>query len=172
MFNYKIIIDGIYNVISQKHTFFELLLNITFVLIIFLLIVIFYWDSINRSIIKKNRCKIHINNEDKNYNVEVIDSKNNKLLKISYDNSNKHNYKVDCLCPVGDVVNKFNNFYVYNNDIKKTEQGEKFCKCDKEYANDFGEENNYRYIGDQFLMDYYGDINNNHYKSYELKFPN
>jgi signal transduction histidine kinase len=61
MFNYKIFIDDIYNVISQKHTFFELLLNITFVLIIFLLIFIFYWDSINRSIIKKNRCKIHIN---------------------------------------------------------------------------------------------------------------
>jgi hypothetical protein len=164
MFNYKIFIDGIYNVISQKQTFFEILLNITFVLIIFLLIVIFYWDSINRSIIKKNRCKIHINNEDKNYNVEVLDNNNNKLVNISYDNTSKHNVKVDCVCPTGDVINKFN-IYAYNHESKTREQRDKICKCDSDYTT-FADD--YKYTGDQFLVDYY---NANQYNLL-LEFPN
>ena len=51
MINIKGIIDDIFIIISKKQTLFEFLLNLSFVLIIFAIIVIFYWDSINRSII-------------------------------------------------------------------------------------------------------------------------
>lgn len=165
MFNYKIFIDDIYNVISQKHTFFELLLNITFVLIIFLLIFIFYWDSINRSIIKKNRCKIHINNEDKTYNIKVISKdENKKLVNISYDSTKDHNIKIDCLCPAGNVVNNFENIEYYNYNDNKFKQMEKICKCDNDYKT-----NEFNYIGDEFLVDFYNTRNKDNTR---LEFPN
>jgi len=165
MFNYKIFIDDIYNVISQKHTFFELLLNITFVLIIFLLIFIFYWDSINRSIIKKNRCKIHINNEDKTYNIKVISKdENKKLVNISYDSTKDHNTKIDCLCPAGNVVNNFGNIQYYDYNQNTLKKMEKICKCDNDYTSD-----DFNYIGDQFLVDFYNTKNKDNTR---LQFPN
>lgn len=158
MINLKVLIDDFYNILNTKQTFFELLLNLSFVLILLIIAVIFYWDSINRSIINNSRCKIIMNNEDNIFNLFAYDKeKTAKLFDISYDNTKKHNVKISCACPVGDQQNKFNvPYYDYetqtvNKDLYK------YCKCDKDYSA-AASIDTYTLEGDAFLTDYYKDI--------------
>jgi len=52
MINIKYLFDDIYMVMMKKQTIFEIVLHLSFILIVFLLIVIFYWDTIKRNILK------------------------------------------------------------------------------------------------------------------------
>jgi len=161
MINIKGIIDDIFIIISKKQTLFEFLLNLSFVLIIFAIIIIFYWDSINRSIIHNSRCKVSIDNTDSTYNLDVFNKDNNKLFNISYDNTNEHNVKIECSCPEGETINKFPIPY-YNNKDNKVEQLSKYCYCDKNYNYTTESLNDFKLDGDGFMVDYYGDL----FKSY------
>ena len=67
MINLNLIINEFYNIFNRKQTFFEIILNLSFILILVVIAIIFYWDSINRSIIKNSRCKVMINSEDDSY---------------------------------------------------------------------------------------------------------
>jgi uncharacterized membrane protein len=116
MINLKILISDFYNILNTKQTFFELLLNLTFVLILLIIAVIFYWDNINRSIINTSRCKIIMNNEDNIFNLYAYKSdKSAKLFDISYDNTSGTN--INMLLPskekvksTGFEVIKFNQY--------------------------------------------------------------
>ena len=147
----------IFNIISKKQSLFEFLLNLSFVLIIFAIAIIFYWDSINRSIIHNNRCKITIDNEDLTYNLKVYGKENANIFDISYDNTKEKNIKIDCSCPAGDQINKFNIPY-YNNRDKKVEQLEKYCYCSKKYQYTTDKLSELTFNGDAFLVDYYDNL--------------
>ncbi len=168
--NFKIIIDDIFNIISKKQSFFEFLLNLSFVLIIFAIVVVIYWDSINRSIINTNRCKINIDNDDLTYNIKVYnpDKENANIFDISYDNSVDKNIKIDCSCPAGDTINKFNIPY-YNNKDRKVQQLEKYCYCSQNYQYD--NLTSLKTEGDAFLVDYYDNIFNRYTNGYQFNEP-
>jgi hypothetical protein len=157
MINIKGIIDDIFIIISKKQTLFEFLLNLSFVLIIFIVIVIFYWDSINRSIIHNSRCKVSIDNSDATYNLKVSNEKNISLFDISYDNTNEHNVKIECACPVGEQINKFQIPY-YNNKNDKVEQLSKYCYCEDNYQYENLALDNFKLDGDAFMIDYYDNL--------------
>lgn len=174
MINIKGIIDDIFIIISKKQTLFEFLLNLSFVLIIFAIIIIFYWDSINRSIIHNSRCKVSIDNTDSTYNLDVFNENNNKLFNISYDNTEEHNVKIECSCPEGEKINKFAIPY-YNNKDNKVEQLSKYCYCENDYSYTDDKLDKFKLDGDGFMVDYYDDL----FKSYssgvlrdnKLEFP-
>ena len=154
MINLKILISDFYNILNTKQTFFELLLNLTFILILLIIAVIFYWDSINRNIINTSRCKIIINNDDANYNLDVFSkTKNAKLFNISYDNNKAHNVKINCACPVGTTLNDFKIPYFDYQDQKVNTNLYKHCMCDQEYKEN--DTLDYNFNGDAFLVDYY-----------------
>ena len=157
MINIKGIIDDIFVIISKKQTLFEFLLNLSFVLIIFIVIVIFYWDSINRSIIHNSRCKVSIDNTDATYNLKVSNKDNVNLFDISYDNTDQKNVKIDCACPIGEQINKFEIPY-YNKKDEKIDQLYKYCYCENNYNYDRINLNNHILDGDAFMVDYYKDL--------------
>ena len=69
MFNFGILINKFYDIFNKQQTIFEIILNLSFVLILFIIAFIFYWDSINRSVINTSRCKAIIKNDDSTYTV-------------------------------------------------------------------------------------------------------
>jgi hypothetical protein len=154
---YKSIINSFNEVLTKKLSFFELLLNISFVLIIGLIIFIFYWHNINWKIAKLNRCKINLNSEGSIYNLYASYDQT-KLYKVRYDNSTKHNVSIDCVCPTGNIPNTFK-VPAYNAETNKTEIIPKYCSCDKFY--DTTEKDKIYYNGDNFLIDFYRNKFNN-----------
>lgn len=159
MITFKKIIDNIFIIISKKQTLFEFLLNFSFVLIIFAIATLLYWDNINRSIISNNRCKISIDNEDLTYNLKVYNPNkdNANIFDISYDNTNKNNIKIDCSCPVGETINKFGIPY-YDKKDEKIRQVEKYCYCNKDYSYNQEDLTKLSFDGDAFLVDYYDKL--------------
>ena len=158
------IINNFTNAFSKGFTVIEIIMNVSFILIILLIIYIFYWHSINRKVAKLNRCKINLNTEGSIYNI-YVKHKQTKLYKIKYDNTEDNNVTVDCVCPVGNMPNKFE-VKAYNKRKNKVESSNKYCNCDKFY--NLNDKDALKYSGDDFLVDYYKkDINNN--KS--LEFP-
>ena len=164
MIKIKLLFDDIYNILIQKQTLFEFILNLSFILIIFIIIVVLYWDSINRKIIKTGRCRITLDNSDSMYNVSIYDKKDNtSVLNISYDNTPNHTYDVKCTCPTGEYVNKFEDIPIYNPIGDKFEGITKYCYCDSEkYAENIYDNivHKFKYNdiildGDTFLVNYY-----------------
>lgn len=166
MINIKYLFDDIYMVMMKKQTIFEILLHLTFILIIFLLIVIFYWDTIKRNILKTARCKITMDNSDSQFNVRLFDKNtNSSIININYDNTKKHNNKIDCVCPRGNELNNFKDIPVFNSDTKKVEKVDKICYCDDNYKKNIYDENigaldndNILLDGDSFLVNFYGGL--------------
>jgi len=184
MINIKYLFNDIYNVMMKKQTIFEIILHLSFILIIFILIIIFYWDTINRKIIKTSRCKISLDNSDNLYNLRIFDkTTNSSIININYDNTKQHNYKIDCVCPTGNELNIIKNIPVYNNQEKKVEMIEKNCYCDQNYYNNIYDDSiggldndNIILDGDSFLVNFYGglldDIKNvKGTKDKQLSFP-
>lgn len=163
MINIKYLFDDIYMVMMKKQTLFEIMLHLSFILIVFMLIVIFYWDSIKRNIIKTSRCKITLDNSDNMYNVRIFDkTTNSSIININYDNTKQHNYKIDCVCPTGNEINTIKNIPVYNYLDKKIEKVDKNCYCDQNYYNNIYNDTingldseNILLDGDNFLVNYY-----------------
>jgi hypothetical protein len=173
MFNFGILINKFYDIFNKQQTIFEIILNLSFILILFLIAFIFYWDSINRSVLNTSRCKAIIKNDDSNYTAYFysdVNTKNNKLFSISYDNTRSHNVKISCegVCnkastDAGAIQNNIEiPFYDYK-DQKIDKSYTKRCYCDKNYI-----ENNIGYSwhrdlgidGDEFLADYYKNFYN------------
>jgi Tfp pilus assembly protein PilE len=158
------IINNFTNAFSKGFTVIEIIMNVSFILIILLIIYIFYWHSINRKVAKLNRCKINLNTEGSIYNI-YVKHKQTKLYKIKYDNTDDNNVTVDCVCPVGNMPNKFE-VKAYNKRKNKVESANKYCNCDKFY--NLNDKNALNYSGDDFLVDYY---KNNINKNKHLDFP-
>ena len=156
---YETIINSFSDILTRGFSTYELLLNISFILIIGLIIFIFYWHNINRQIAKLNRCKINLNSEGSGsiYNLYTFYDQT-KLYKIRYDNTTKHNVSIDCTCPSGNIPNKFE-VPVYNIEKQELQKFNKYCVCDKSY--DLTEKNKIHVNGDGFLTAYYQNYDYN-----------
>ena len=157
MFNLKTLLNEFYDVFKQRQTLFEIILNISFIIILLAFAAIFYWDSINRSVINSSRCKVIINNEDVNYKIDVL-KKDEKLLTVSYDNTKQHNIRVDCACLTGPTTNLIP-FQYYDYKTQQLETIQRTCNCDTDYQVSSANNDNYSYIGDAFLVDFYKNTN-------------
>lgn len=153
---YSTIINSFYDILAKKFSGAELLLNISFILILGVIIYIFYWHNINRQISKLNRCKIALRSDGGIYNLYGLYD-NTKVYRVRYDNSTKHSVSVDCLCPKGNIPNKFK-IPIYNTEEHKNEEYEKYCMCDKSYDTD---KSKVYYKGDGFLTSYYDKYKKN-----------
>jgi len=185
--NIKDMFDDLYTVMAVKQTFFEFILHLTFILLIFLFAVIFYWDSINRSVINNGRCKVMLDNSDVVYDAQIFDKSTQlPIIRIQYDNTKDHKVKVDCVCPTGYELNPIKNIPVYNYKTQKVETVDKFCMCNDNYKShimsddiDMIDTNKITIDGDSFLAEYYenvlgfGPLNKGNYAEFEevLPFP-
>lgn len=145
------IINKINDVLSKPISPFELLLNLSFIIIIAIIIYILYWHFIYRKIAKINRCKINLNSTGSIYNLYAYHGPN-KIYNVNYDTTTNHNASVNCLCPQGNIPNNFK-IPIYNSTTDKTEIITKYCNCDKYYNTT--EKNKIYYDGDNFLINYY-----------------
>ena len=143
----------IVNVLSNGFSSFELLLNVSFLLILCLIIYIFYWHSINRNIAKINRCKINLNSGGGTFSIYGIYDKT-ILYNVKYDTANNNNVTITCSCPTGNTPNTFK-VKAYNTETARTETIKKHCICDRYYNTD--DNRNFYYNGDSFLVDYYSN---------------
>lgn len=148
-------INNFNNIFSKGFSTIEIIMNISFILIIFLIIYIFYWHTINRNIAKLNRCKINLNSQGSIYNV-YGKHKQTKLYKIKYNNTDRHEVSVDCVCPSGKVPNKFE-IKAFNSNTNNWDKADKYCYCDKYY--NLSNNKDLKFYGDDFLVDIYKDIN-------------
>jgi hypothetical protein len=146
------IINNFNNSFSKGFTAIEIIMNLSFILIIFLIIYIFYWHSINRKVSTLNRCKINLNSDGGSIYTIYGKHKQTKIYKIRYDNTEDHNVYIDCVCPIGNMPNKFE-VKAYNKRKDKFETAEKYCNCDKYY--NLNEKNALNYSGDEFLVSHY-----------------
>lgn len=152
-------IDSIYYVLTKKITFMEVALNLSFLLIVGIIIYIYYWDLINKQVFSSSKCKNNINiiNNSESYNyVNAKDVNNNNLYAIKYDKNTKTPI-VNCTCSFGNVVNNFKNIKVYDSsgtNGQKNKNIYKSCNCDKTYITDPLSQTNIYYSGDQFLVNY------------------
>ena len=129
------ILDEIYDIFTSPYYIGEFLLNLFFVILVIIITVIIYWDTINNMVSSKSRCKRQlniINNTNGEYLINARDKNNNKLFNISYNISAKST-NVECDCNEGDVVNTFENINVRNLRTNTDTTINKTCSCDKYY---------------------------------------
>lgn len=65
-------------------SFYELILNISFISLLIIIFTIFYWEYINNIIVNKSRCKKNmdlVNKSDGLYVLKAKDKENNDLFK-------------------------------------------------------------------------------------------
>lgn len=161
----KNFIDDIFFVLTKSITFSEVLLNVSFLLILGIISYIFYWDIINKQVFKSAKCKNNINlinSEGSYYYINAKDNNNNYLYDIRYDKTTKKSY-IDCKCPEGNAINNFKNikiFDIHATNEQKNVNKNKSCNCDKTYTVNPLTNNNIYYSGDQFLVDYMENNNN------------
>jgi len=174
MFNFGILINKFYDIFNKQQTIFEIILNLSFILILFIIGFIFYWDSINRNVINTSRCKAIIRNDDATYTANFYNdknTKNEKLFSISYDNSRNHNVKISCegVCnksssDPGVIPSTFSIPYFNYKEQNIDDTFMKKCYCDKQYTvaieQNSGSYSSLGIDGDEFLSDYYKDFYN------------
>ena len=162
------IVNLMSDILSKRYTLIELILHISFILIIFLIIYIFYWHSINRKVAKINRCKISLKNDGDIYSVYASYNQS-KLYKVDYNSNDTKDISIECTCPTGNVPNRFD-VPVYDVENKVSNIYNKYCVCDQNYATDTTNANNINYDGDEFLVDYYSNYLKD--KNTQMQFPN
>lgn len=131
----KLPLYQVYDAFRQGFNHYEFALNIIFILIVSILSMIFYWDSINSRVSATSRCKRQMDIYNKNKGEHIVQAKdksNNPLYKITYD-ANQNNTNVECTCKSGKYVNYFNNIPI--RDVKKNQDVkiDKICSCDQYY---------------------------------------
>jgi hypothetical protein len=135
------ILDEIYDIFTAPYYIGEFLLNLFFVILVIIITVIIYWDSINNMVSSKSRCKRQlniINNKNGEYLISARDKNNNRLFNISYNFSEKST-NVECDCNEGDVVNTFENIRVRNLRNNTDTTVDKTCSCEKYYDTGSGD---------------------------------
>jgi hypothetical protein len=74
------ILDEIYDIFTSPYYIGEFLLNLFFVILVIIITVIIYWDSINNMVSSKSRCKRQLNIIDNN--TSISNYKNTLVYKI------------------------------------------------------------------------------------------
>ena len=118
-----------------KFNFYELLLNVVFLLLVIIFISIIYWDNINKKVANDSRCKRQYEQYNKNTNkyiVNATDKDDNDLFKITYDIKERKT-NVECNCKKGNVINNFENIKVKSLKDNKDHKVNKSCSCEEYY---------------------------------------
>ena len=150
------LLNTINNIFNKNFSLFEILLNVSFILIISVIIYIVYWNLLNRKIANINRCKINLSSVGNFYNISSHYN-NKKMYSINYETGDSHNVSVNCSCPSGNIANNFK-IPVYNLNTNEMQIIDKYCFCDDFYNLNSGDGNkNIRYSGDEFLTNYYSN---------------
>ena len=157
------------NIFNKSFSLFEILLNVSFILIVSIIFYIIYWNLLNRKIANINRCKINLSSIGNYYNISSYYN-NKKMYSINYQTGDTRNVTVNCSCPTGNIANTFK-IPVYNDKTKDMQVIDKYCTCDDFYnLNSSDGTKNIRYSGDEFLTNYYS--NNFDTELATLKNPN
>lgn len=141
--------------LNFNFSFYEILLNISFISLLLIIINIFYWEYINHNIVNKSRCKKNMdlaNNSNGKYTIKATDKENNPLYEINYDLKKKRS-TIDCSCNKGGYENNFKSINI--RDLQKEEniKKDRVCYCNKKY--NIGDNNErIEYNGDQGLIRY------------------
>ncbi len=123
------------DIFKQQFHAGELFINLLFIILVIIISMIIYWDTINNSVAKHSRCKrqMDIYNKTKGmYVINALDKSRDPLYTISYD-INQNNTNVECSCKTGKYINYFNNIPVKNLRNNRDEKIDKICSCDKYY---------------------------------------
>ena len=157
----KIQFFKIFDILKEKISFSELLLNTLFIILLFIITSIIYWDTINSKVAQNSRCKkqLELSSSNKNtYNILATDKNNKPLFNISYDTS-QNNTNVECACNVGTFMNNFTKIPVRNLKNNTNSLIDKSCTCDKYYDIGYNNEK-VIYQGDPGIIRYMNNNNN------------
>jgi len=158
--------------LPKNWNIYEISLNILFIFLLIMISMLIYWDSINKKISKKSRCRKQkelYNKTNGIYNINVKTKNNENLFKIKYDINNKKE-TIECSCDKGNKHNIFSKIPIR---ILRTDENkysdDLYCNCDKEYSYDNsnkdlileGEPELIRYMNNQDSDDFFQKINYN-----------
>jgi energy-coupling factor transporter transmembrane protein EcfT len=158
MINFDIL-DEFNEIFKKPFTFYEISLNIFFIIIVGIISYVIYWSIINGNSIKYSRCKGNLKSLGSiadNYIVYTTDTNNNKLFNISYDTKTK-TPTINCACPTGNYVNTFDKIKIYDEITQTSYLSKKNCMCDNDYSKSYDPANSY-YSGEPFLIKYMNDF--------------
>ena len=130
-----------YNYLFDDWSMYEIILNILFIILLIIISVLIYWDSINRNIINKSRClKFNDLLNEGVFKLIVKNQKGVNIFEIEYDFKKEETKLGKFFPPKGSVINDFeiknfpywdflDNNVVYKDIVKK-------IKLDKDYFSD------------------------------------
>lgn len=155
-----------YNYLFDDWSMYEIILNILFIILLIIISVLIYWDTINRNIINKSRClKFNDLLNEGVFKLIVKNQKGVKLFEIEYDFKKEETRLGKFFPPKGSVVNDLDikSFPYYNfldnsvdlhNILKK-------IKLDKDYVTDINNEkfdkDNFTFEGEPKLINFIKD---------------
>lgn len=111
----------------------ELITFVTMFVILVILVQIFQSMYIKKKVQKTSKCYQLKYRVQTPTNINVKNTDGVSLYNIKYDIANKQ-MNLDCACPTGDTVNKFNNIKVYNFATHASEYAHLNCQCDSQYG--------------------------------------
>jgi len=148
-------IYAIFMTLKENIKLSEFCLNSLFIILIFIISMIIYWDTINSKVAKTSRCKRQLDMSNKNNNFYIIkatDKNKSPLYDITYDTT-QYNTNVECACNPGKFINNFTNIPIRNLRTNTNTVVDKTCNCDKYY--DLGYKNEkLKLDGDPGLLRY------------------
>tara|TARA_Y100000389_G_scaffold51740_1_gene47469 strand:- start:3646 stop:4206 length:561 start_codon:yes stop_codon:yes gene_type:complete len=129
--------NSFFNILTTGWNIYEILLNILFIILVLIISVIIYWDTINKKVENNSRCRKQKDLFDKLngiFTINVKDKSGDNLFNIDYDFNNKSE-SIKCSCKSGEYSNSFTNIPIRllrtnENDVTNKELP---CKCDKFY---------------------------------------
>ena len=139
--NIKNIVNNIdnnfFDILTNGWNLYEILLNLLFIILVIVISIIIYWDTINRKVENNSRCKKQKDLYDKLngiFTINVKDKSGDNLFNINYD-FNKKEENIKCNCKYGEYANSFKNIpiRVLRNNTNIITHNELPCKCDKYY---------------------------------------
>jgi len=129
--------NNFFNILTSGWNIYEILLNMLFIILVLVISVIIYWDSINKKVENNSRCKKQKDLYDKLngiFTINVKDKSGANLFNIDYD-LNKKIESIKCSCKSGEYHNTFEKIPIRRLNTHKNEETIKPlpCKCDKFY---------------------------------------
>jgi len=119
---------------KEKHfKLSEILAVIAITVIVCILIQLYQGFIVRKAVIKDSYCYNNKNNPITNTSVQVQNLDGVQLYSVTYDLPNK-DVAINCTCPTGDVVNKFENIKIYNYQTHSADSASKYCNCNSQYG--------------------------------------
>lgn len=115
--------------------FYEVGLFSVFIIALYLIFVLFFYDSVMNTVTQTSRCYRANQSANSNgvFTANASNQKGDSLYTVAYDMGAK-TYNVECACPTGNVLNTYPKIDVYNLNTQQAQRiDKKMCSCDKQY---------------------------------------